>query len=72
MVPVKQVVNGRLARAKPYIFRYMNDGAYGEWYVKYAESTASYKPVRGNKWSEAVFDACVPYAKYAKKYPRKH
>ncbi|MBR3457480.1 MAG: hypothetical protein IKH16_04915 [Selenomonadaceae bacterium] len=32
MVPVKQVVNGRLGHNRMYIFRYMDDGAYGTWY----------------------------------------
>ena len=74
IVPLKLVTNGRLGNNRLHTFRYIQDEkeGYNCWYCKQTRSTHDYEIVNGTELYEKMFDACVPYAKYAKKYPRKY
>jgi len=68
-VPLKLVINGRLGNNRLHAFRLLGGDHY-TWYCRQANSSREFTLVNGNELYERMFDACIPYASLAKKFPR--
>ena len=61
-VPVKSLFDGKLSNIATYKFRYI-----GYWVCSPRTGT---KNINEFAFEKALFDVCIPYSKYAQKYPR--
>ena len=65
-VPAKTVKNGTLSNNDRMIFTIINN----RWYWKYSSSSMYPSLVNEDILFQKLFDACIPYSKWARQYPR--